>query len=210
MRDDATREAPSEESCSTRASRINQAGVKNENITIIFGTGIHRPVTDEEAEMLLGEEVLKRVKVISHDAKAPDLVHVGTTKRGNKVKLNRVFAEANVRVLLGDVGFHYYAGYGGGRKSILPAVAGEDSIKFNHAMLLNPNARIGILEGNPVHEDMVEAAKLVKVDFVVNVVTNSKSQIVQAFAGELDEVFNHGVKLVDEMYPSDRGAADLI
>ncbi len=198
--DDATRKAPSNIMLPPVLAELNQAGVKNENITIIFGTGIHRPVTDEEAKMLLGEEVLKRVKVISHDAKAPDLVHVGTTKRGNKVKLNRVFAEANVRVLLGDVGFHYYAGYGGGRKSILPAVAGEDSIKFNHAMLLNPNARIGILEGNPVHEDMVEAAKLVKVDFVVNVVTNSKSQIVQAFAGELDEVFNHGVKLVDEMY----------
>lgn len=198
--DDATRKAPSETMLLPVLAELSLAGVKDENITVIFGTGIHRAVTPEEAKMLLGEEALKRVNTISHDAKAPDLVHVGNTKHGNKVMLNRVFAEANVRVLLGDVGFHYYAGYGGGRKSVLPAVAGEDSIKFNHAMLLNSNACTGILDDNPVHEDMVEAAKLAKVDFVVNVVTNSKSEVVQAFAGELDEVFSQGVKLVDEMF----------
>ncbi len=198
--DDATRKAPSDIMLLPVLAELSLAGVKDENITVIFGTGIHRPVTSDEAKMLLGEEALKRVKTISHDAKASDLVHVGNTQHGNKVMLNRVFTEADVRVLLGDVGFHYYAGYGGGRKSVLPAVAGEESIKFNHAMLLNSNARNGILEGNPVHEDMVEAAKLAKVDFVVNVVTNSKSQVVQAFAGELDEVFGQGVKLVDELF----------
>ena len=198
--DDATRKAPSETMLLPVLAELNVAGVKDENITIIFGTGIHRAVTTDEAKMLIGEEAYKRIKAISHDAQAPDLVQVGNTKHGNKVLLNRVFAEANVRVVLGDVGFHYYAGYSGGRKSVLPAVAGEDSIKYNHAMLLNSNARNGVLEGNPVHEDMVEAAKLAKIDFAVNVVTNSKSQIVKAFAGELDEVFNQGVKLVDEMF----------
>ena len=141
---------------------------------------------------LLGAEVIKRVKAVSHDCKAPDLVNVGTTKtHGNKVFVNRVFAEADVRVLLGDVGFHYYAGYGGGRKSVLPAVCGEETIKHNHAMLLHANARTGILEGNPVHEDMTEAAKLAKVDFIVNVVENKKGEIVKAFAGDLEQAF-HG------------------
>jgi nickel-dependent lactate racemase len=182
-------------------SELNAAGVKDENVTVIFGCGTHRAVTDEEARRLLGEEVCKRVKAVSHDCRATDLVHVGNTKmHGNKVYLNRVFAEADVKILLGDVGFHYYAGYGGGRKSVLPAVAGEETIKHNHAMLLNPNARTGILAGNPVHEDMTEAARLAKVDFIVNTVSNNKCEIVKAFAGDAEQAFMEAVKAVDEMY----------
>jgi nickel-dependent lactate racemase len=151
--------------------------------------------------MLLGEEVVKRVKVINHDCKAQDLVYVGTTqKHGTKVYLNRVFAEADVRILTGDVCFHYYAGYGGGRKSVLPGVSAEETIKHNHAMLLDPNAKTGVLEGNPVHEDMAEAARLAKIDFVLNVVTNGKGEVIKAFAGDLEQTFIEGVKVVDEMY----------
>ena len=95
---------------------------------------------------------------------------------------------------------HYYAGFGGGRKSVLPAVSNIETIKHNHAMILHPKARTGILEGNPIHEDMVEAAKLAKVDFIVNVVANSKGDIVQAFAGDLEQAFYQGVKQVEEMY----------
>jgi nickel-dependent lactate racemase len=158
-------------------------------------------VKQEEAVNLLGQEVLSRVKTVSHDCKAQDLVHVGTTqKHGTKVYLNRIFAEADVRILTGDVCLHYYAGYSGGRKSVLPGVSGEETIKHNHAMLLDANARTGLLDGNPVHEDMVEAANLAKVDFVLNVVTNSKGEVVKAFAGDLEQAFNEGVKLVDEMY----------
>jgi nickel-dependent lactate racemase len=114
--------------------------------------------------------------------------------------LNRVFAEADVRILTGDICFHYYAGYGGGRKSVMPGVSGEETIKQNHALLLDANARTGVLEGNPVHEDMVEAARMAKVDFILNVVTNSRGELVKAFAGELEQAFMEGVKLVDEMY----------
>ncbi len=198
--DDHTRKAPSDIMLLPVLAELNLAGVKDENITVIFGSGTHRPVKPEEAALLLGEETAKRVKAMSHDCRATDLVLVGTTKHGNKVFLNRIFAEADVRVLLGDVGFHYYAGYGGGRKSVLPAVSGEETIKFNHALMLNANARTGVLEGNPVHEDMTEAAKLAKVDFIVNVVANSKNELVQAFAGELEPAFAEGVKLVDDMY----------
>jgi len=138
---------------------------------------------------------------MSHGGSATDLVYVGTTKtHGNKVNVNRVFAEADIKVLLGDVGFHYYAGYGGGRKSILPAVCGEETIKQNHALLLHANARTGILHDNPVHVDITEAARLAKVDFIVNVVENKKGEIVKAFAGDLEQAFLEAVKLVDEMY----------
>jgi nickel-dependent lactate racemase len=199
--DDATRHAPSDVMILSVLAELNAAGVRDENVTVVFGCGTHRAVKAEEAAKLLGEEVLKCVKTVSHDCKAKDLVYVGTTRaHGNKVYLNRTFAEADVKVLVGDVGFHYYAGYGGGRKSVLPAVTGEETIKHNHAMLLHANARTGVLAGNPVHEDMTEAARLAKVNFIVNVVTNSKGEIVKAFAGDLEQAFLEAVRVVDEMY----------
>ena len=199
--DDMTRRTPTSIMILPVLSELQTAGVKEENITVIFGCGTHRAVKQEEAIKIIGEEAFHRVKTISHNCKAQDLVYVGTTKtNGNKVFLNRNFAEADVKVLLGDVGFHYYAGYGGGRKSVMPAISSEETIKHNHAMLLNSNARTGLLDGNPVHQDMNEAATLAKVDFILNVVTNSKDEIVKAFAGDVQQAFSEAVKLVDEMY----------
>jgi nickel-dependent lactate racemase len=199
--DDMTRQTPTPTMLPPVLAELNAAGVADENVTVIFGSGTHRAVKPEEAARIIGEETFSRVKTVSHDCKAQDLVYVGTTKtHGNKVLLNRVFAEADVKVLLGDVGFHYYAGYGGGRKSVMPAISCEETIKHNHAMLLNSNARTGVLEGNPVHEDMTEAARLAKVDFILNVVTNAKCEIVKAFAGDLEQAFLEAVKLVDDMY----------
>lgn len=199
--DDATRKAPSEAMLLPVLAELHAAGVKDENVTVIFGCGTHRAVKPEEAAALLGEEALKRVKTISHCCTNQDLVYVGTTKtHSNKVYLNRTFDEADVKVLLGDVNFHYYAGYGGGRKSVMPAVSGEETIKQNHALLLSASARTGILKDNPVHVDMTEAARLAKVDFIVNIVENKKGEIVKAFAGDLEQAFTEAVKLVDEMY----------
>ena len=199
--DDMTRHTPTSIMILPVLSELQTAGVKDENITVIFGCGTHRAVKQEEAVKIIGEEAFRRVKTVSHDCKAQDLVYVGTTKtHGNKVFLNRIFAEADVKVLLGDVGFHYYAGYGGGRKSVMPAISSEETIKQNHAMLLSSNARTGLLDGNPVHQDMTEAATLAKVDFILNVVTNSKDEIVKAFAGDVQQAFTEAVKLVDEMY----------
>jgi len=199
--DDATRATPSYLMVPPLLDELNRAGVKDESITLIFGCGSHREVKPEEMKKLVGEEALGRVSVVNHDAKSEDLVYLGkTAKFGTKVYVNKVFAESDVRILTGDVELHYYAGYGGGRKSILPAVSGAETIQTNHAMLLDSKARTGVLEGNPVHEDMVEAAKMAKVDFLLNIVTNSKNELVRAFAGDLEEAFYEGVKLVDEMY----------
>ncbi|MCW3998288.1 MAG: nickel-dependent lactate racemase, partial [Candidatus Bathyarchaeota archaeon] len=199
--DDATREAPSDLMIPPVLAELNSVGVKDEDITVIFGCGTHRVVTSKEASRLLGKEVINRVKIISHDCKAEDLVYIGKTKsHGTKIKVNRIFAEADLKILLGDVGFHYYAGYGGGRKSVMPAISCSETIQHNHAMLLHSKARTGILEGNPVHEDMTEGARLAGVDFILNVVTNSKGKIVKAFAGDLEEAFKEAVKLVDDLY----------
>jgi nickel-dependent lactate racemase len=198
--DDFTRRTPSYSMLPPVLAELNVGGVKDENVTVIFGCGTHRAVKPEEAKRLVGEEVLNRVKTVSHNCKAEDLVPIGKTKRGNNVRVNRFFAEADVKVLVGDVGFHYYAGYGGGRKSVMPAISCKETISHNHAMLLDANARTGVLEGNPVHEDMTEAARLAKVDFILNVVTNGKGEIVKAFAGDLEQAFLEATRLVDGMY----------
>lgn len=199
--DDSTRKTPSEVMLLSVLTELNSAGVKDENVTVIFGCGTHRAVKPDEAEELIGKEAIKRLKFVSHCCTDPELVYVGTTKtHGNKVYINRIFAEADVRVLLGDVNYHYYAGYGGGRKSVLPAVSGEITIKQNHALMVSFNAKAGNLQDNPVHIDMTEAARLAKVDFILNIVENKEGKIVRAFAGDLEAAFLEAVKLVDEMY----------
>ncbi len=209
--DDATRATPSYLMTSPILNELDRAGVKDEDVTIIFGCGSHRPVKPNEMEKLVGEEALKRVKAISHEHRSGNNVFLGKTSFGTKVSVNNVFDEADVKVLTGDVGLHYYAGYGGGRKSVLPGVSSAEAIQHNHSMLLHPKATTGILEGNPVHEDMMEGAKLAKVDFILNIVTNSKKELVRAFAGDLEQAFYEGVKLVDEMYkvPVER-RADIV
>jgi len=209
--DDSTRVTPSYLMVPPLLDELNKAGVKDEDVTVIFGCGTHRAVKPDEMKKLVGEETLKRVRAVNHDCNAKDQVFLGKTSFGTKVYVNKVFADADVKILAGDVDLHYYAGYGGGRKSVLPAVSSEETIQHNHAMLLHPKSRTGVLEGNPVHEDMVEASKLAKVDFILNIVTNSKLELVQAFAGDLELAFYEGVKLVDEMYkvPIDR-RADIV
>ncbi len=211
--DDATRATPSYLMVPPILDELNKAGVKDDDITVIFGCGTHRPVTSEEMKTLVGEETLERVKTISHDCHTKDMVYVGKTKTlGTKVYVNNVFAETDVKILTGDVGLHYYAGYGGGRKSVLPAISSIGAIQHNHAAILHLKARTGILEGNPVHEDMVEAARLAKPDFILNIVTNSKGELVRAFAGDLEKAHAEGVRLVDEMYkvPIERRAKIVV
>jgi len=199
--DDVTGTSPSELMVPPLLDALTEGGVKSENVNVIFACGLHRTVKPEEAIKLLGEPVYTRVTSASHDSRAQDLVEIGTTqKHGTKVFLNHSFTEADVRILTGNIGLHYFAGYRGGRKGVLPGISGEETIKHNHALLLDPNARTGILSENPVHQDMVEAAAMARIDFALNVVMNNKRELVRAFAGELERVFSEGVKLFDEMH----------
>jgi nickel-dependent lactate racemase len=198
--DDATRATPSYLMIVPLLDELNKAGVKDDNVTVIFGCGTHRSVNSEEKEKLIGVDALARIKTISHDHKAEDQVFLGKTSHGTKVYVNKIFAEADLKLLAGDINIHYYAGYGGGRKGVLPAVSSAETIQQNHELLLHPKAATGVLNENPVHDDMMEAAKLAKVDFILNIVTNSKNELVKAFAGDLEQAFLEGTKLVDEMF----------
>jgi len=178
---------------------LNVVGVKDECVTVIVGCDLCGVVGSDDFMRFFGEAVLKRVRVVGHDVMAGDLVYVGATKSfGTRVFLNRVFVEADVRILLGFVNVHSYAGYSGGRQGVF-GVCGVETVRSNGVMMLNGGAVAGVLDGNPVHKDMTEVARLAGVNFIVNLVVNSQGEIVRAFAGDLEAAFLEAVKLVDEM-----------
>lgn len=177
-------------------AEFEEAGVSPERIRFVFATGTHRGPTEPEARNILGDAIYDRFRgqILSHDPWTPsELTFVGTTSRGTKVSINRRVYECDRIIATGSVVMHYFGGYGGGRKSVVPGVASAETIAHNHALnldpesdRLNPAVRIGAMEGNPVAEDMLEGTKLVGVDAIVNTVLNRKGQIAGIFAGELE------------------------
>ncbi|MEM1658594.1 MAG: nickel-dependent lactate racemase [Candidatus Jordarchaeales archaeon] len=206
---DHTRDTRTREILAALLSELEEIGFSRREITIIFGCGTHRKVKDEEAKSILGEDVWSKYEWVSHNCDG-DVTFMGETSFGNRVYINSLVAEADAKILTGDITFHYYAGYTGGRKSILPGVSARETILFNHAMMLHPAARSGVLNGNPVHLDMTEAARLAKPDFIVNVVQNTDGKIVQAFSGDLEAAFMEGVRLVDALYKAESEPADIV
>jgi nickel-dependent lactate racemase len=182
--DDETRPSPSHLIIPCLVNKLNQLGIKDNNITIIVGSGMHSSKLDK-MHALIGEEYSRRLKVVIHDCNSKDLSYLGKTSFGTEVYINRFFANADFRILTGDVDLHYFAGYGGGRKSVLPAISGIKTIQQNHKFLFNPKSRTGNLDDNIIHKDMEEAAHLAGVNFIVNVVLNSQKEVIQSFAGDM-------------------------
>ena len=199
--DDITRPLPSPEILPPLINELISWGIKEENIIIIIATGLHRKLTKQEINKLVGREVVDRVKVINHDPYSKEnLVYLGRTSRGSDIYINKTFIEANLKILVGDIEYHQFFGYGGGAKSIHPGIADAESIRRIHSQLDSPGARAGVLKGNPVQEELKEVVQMIKPDFVVNVVLNSEKEVVRAFVGDIFEAFYQGAKLVDEMY----------
>jgi nickel-dependent lactate racemase len=181
-------------------AELAEAGVRDEDITIIMGCGTHRPCTREEMDRLLGKDITARYRVVNHNMDDKDnLVFLGMTSRGNAVWVNRVFAQADVKVLTGQIGIISF-GFSGGRKSVLPAVAGRDTIYFNHRHAWITKANFGNIEHNVMHDDALEAAHLAKVDFIANVVLNLKLKVIKAVAGDLVRAWMEGVRFAQKHY----------
>jgi nickel-dependent lactate racemase len=171
---------------------LNQAGLADNQVSIIIGVGAHRQNSEEEFAELCSEEVYKRVRIFNHEAfDTKNMVDLGNTSRGTRVAVNRLVAEADRVILTGGVIYHYMAGFGGGRKSIVPGVSSLKTIQQNHLLCLtdrvgngtNPSTASGITSGNPMHEDMMEIAAFIKPDFLVNVVPNMDGDITGIFTG---------------------------
>ncbi|MEM2704014.1 MAG: nickel-dependent lactate racemase [Candidatus Bathyarchaeia archaeon] len=198
---DITRPVPNRKVVPPILRELRKASVSKDKITIIVATGMHRSNTRAELKLMLGEEVLRKVRVVNHNAfDEESLVYVGKTSRNTPLSINKLVFDADVKILTGYIEPHEFAGFTGGRKSILPGVSGINTIDRNHspAMLFHPKARIGVLRGNPIHEDMVEAAKMVGVDFILNVVLNSENKIVKVVAGDLIKAHLAGVKFYEK------------
>jgi len=201
---DATRPTPTAKLLPPLISELEAGGVKD--ITIIFGLGIHRKQTGEEIKKILGK-LNDRIKSIEHDVN--DCVYLGTTERGTPVEIFRPVLEADIVVCTGTIEFHYYAGYSGGAKSILPAVSSKRSINANHALMLDPKSCAGRLDG-AVRQDIEEAAEMLGIDFILNVVMNERKEIVFAAAGDHIEAHRKGAEFLDRHSKIKVEPADII
>ena len=158
--------------------------VPRENIAIIVALGLHPPLDRQELVKKLGKDIVENYNVMNHDVN--QTVNIGTTSRGTPVDINTTVIEADFRISTGFIEPHVFAGFSGGRKSIAPGVFAVRSAYKNHGykMIEHPCARAGILKGNPIHEDMLEQAKMAKLDFIVNVLLNRKREITHVVAGD--------------------------
>jgi nickel-dependent lactate racemase len=195
---DISRPLPSYDVIPAVLDELSAAGIPDEDITVVFGLGSHRKQTEEEMRHLVGDAVYDRVKCIDSDV--DDCIHMGDTKTGTPVDITRSVAEADKRICLGNIEFHYFAGYSGGAKAIMPGVSTPDAIQANHSMMVSSDACAGKLEGNPVRADIEEAGALVGIDYIVNAVLDEHKHIVYAVAGDVMEAHRVGCAYLDKMY----------
>ncbi len=195
---DITRPSPSHQILPPLLEELNRGGVRDEQVTIVFGLGFHRPHTKEEQQKLVGKEVFERVKCIDHDRS--NCVHIGVTSRGTPVEVFRPVVEADLLIATGNIEFHYNAGYTAGNKALFPGVCSQRSIEANHQNMIYPGTETGKIAGNPMREDIEEAGCMAGVKFIVNVVLNSEKKIVKSVAGDPVKAHREGTKWVDKMY----------
>ncbi len=190
--------------------RMERRGIVQDRISFLVALGVHRPASSEEQAHILGEDLYRRFskRIFNHDAHDHSmLVRVGVTSRGTDVWLNRRLCECDRAVTTGTVVPHYFAGFGGGRKSLVPGLAGARTIAGNHSLnldphkpMLNPKVRIGALDGNPVAEDMLEAALFGKADFSINTVLSAEGRLAGLFAGDLDAAHRAACRFAESIF----------
>jgi len=168
-------------------------------IILINALGTHRQNTPEELEQMLGPGIAARYPIVQHDPwDEENLISLGDSSFGHSLKVSRVYMDADVKVLTGFIEPHFFAGFSGGPKAVLPGVAGHETIMYNHStpMLNHPNVRWGVIEGNPVWHEMAEAANLTSPDFLLNVALNGKREITAVFAGAMCPAHQQGTEFV--------------
>ena len=199
--EDQTRPSPVGQVALPLINELNALGIGDESIEVIIGRGTHREMTEDEMRTKLGDEVLRRVKVSIHDADdKANLVDVGTTSRGTPCWANRKVVEAGLSVGIGTINPHYFAGYGGGPKIVLPGVSGRDTVRHNHVLIGKPDTTQGITDGNPLWEDMLEAARLVGLDMKIDCLLNAEKNIYKVFVGDVEVAQREAIKGLTDVY----------
>lgn len=193
---DITRPMPSKVVLPIVIDELTEAGVKDRDITIVFALGSHRVHTEDEKKYLVGEKVYNRIRCV--DSNPKNFKHLGTTKWGTPVDVFSEVAEADMRICLGNIEYHYFAGYSGGAKAIMPGVSTRAAIQANHSRMVEPEARTGNLESNPIRKDMEDAIKYCPIDFILNVVLDKDKRIIKAVAGHYIYAHREGCKFLDK------------
>ncbi len=209
---DPTRVANSHVFMPILLNEMNEVGVPDSHMFIVFAAGAHRELTEFEMAELVSPEVAGRVKMYNTNAKdSTQFQYVGTTSRGNDVYLHKRVREADHIVCTGSIVYHFFAGFGGGRKALLPGVAAYETICRNHALMLEPGAGVGKLKGNPVYEDQVEGTELARPSFLLNVVLNEQKEFLKVFAGDYIQAHLEGCRFVEAIYGTEiPQPADLV
>lgn len=195
---DITRPMPTYQVMPALLDEFYAAGAKPEDITLVFALGSHRGHTPEEQKKLAGDRAWSEIKCVDSDPS--DCVHLGVTAAGTPVDITRVVAEADRRVCLGNIEYHYFAGYSGGAKAIMPGVSTRDAIQANHSMMVRPEACAGALDTNPLRMDIEEAGKICGIDYILNVVLSEHKEIIRAVAGDPVAAHRAGCQFLDRLY----------
>ncbi len=185
---DITRATPNSRLLPVLLAELEAAGAARQDITLLNALGTHRRQTDAELRAMLGDAIVDGYRCLQHDAWADaNLVSLGHTALDHPVRVNRTWLEADVRILTGFIEPHFFAGYSGGPKGVLPAMAGAESVLTNHGvpMIAHPEATWGVTEGNPIWEEMREIALRTNPTFLVNVTLNARREITGVFAGDM-------------------------
>ena len=195
---DHTRALPSKLTLPILLEEIRK-GNPDADITILIATGLHRPPTETEMRNMFGDSIVDKEKIAVNHAFEPDeFVFMGTLPSGAEFHVNRLEVECDLLVTEGFIEPHFFAGFSGGRKSILPGICNAATVNENHSYraISSEKAATGVLKQNPIHEDMITAAKRVNVQFILNVAQNSQKKVIAAFAGDLEEAHEKGVEFV--------------
>ena len=208
---DHTRPVPSKVTLPILLERIRSANPKID-ITILIATGFHRPTTREEMIDKFGQEIVDNEVIINHMSEdESSVVHVGTLPSGGELWLNKLAMEAELLISEGFIEPHFFAGFSGGRKSVLPGVASAKTVMANHCseFIASEYARTGVIVNNPIHRDMIYAAKQAKLAFILNVVIDSNKNVINAFAGDSELAHAEGCKFVMELASVKAVKADI-
>ena len=191
---------------------LNAVGIPDANMRIVFALGTHHAMSEEEMVEAVGEAVAKRVKMYNPDCRDDSTIqYFGTTSRGTKVGFSKLVTEVDHIICTGGIVHHFFSGFGGGRKAMLPGVAAYETIRHNHSMMFDPNAVIGKLEGNPVYHDQVEGVEMCRPSFLINVVLDEEKRFLAVYAGDYIEAHKEACKMVDKVYGAEvKKEADLV
>lgn len=212
---DPTRVANSHDFMPILVEELNKIGIKDEDMRIVFALGTHRKMTQEEMIEAVGEDVAKRLPMYNSDCnKQEDFEYFGETSFGTPVWLNKLICDVDLVIMTGTIVHHFFSGFGGGRKAVLPGVAAMETIRRNHSLMMSPDAQLGKLYGNPVYEDQMEGVRLFAKEhriFLFNAILDAKKQFLKIFAGDWEKAHLEACKFVDKVYGVEIDApADIV